>query len=107
MTVFLGLRDNLLGAELFLELEGLWAFDCFVNLVKNVVFRKIQRAHVSASKEKQVLTSVILLIGGDIGDPKCVSGGIPLTNLEHLTDGKLVPGNPDIFYGSQQVDRRA
>lgn len=36
------------------------------------------------------------------------SGGIPFTNLEHFTDGTLLPGNPDIFYCSppEQVDRR-
>jgi hypothetical protein len=37
----------------------------------------------------------------------CVSGRIPLTNLDHLTDGTLVPGNPNIYYGTrpEQLDR--
>jgi hypothetical protein len=59
-------------------------------------------------KEKQVIISVISIIEGDIRDAKCVSGGIPFTNLDHLTDGTLVPGNPDIYYGArhEQLDRR-
>lgn len=71
-------------------------------------FRKFKRANANAFKEKQVTTSVIPIIEGDIGDAKCISGGIPFTNLDHLTDGTLVPGNPDIYYGirPEQLDRR-
>jgi hypothetical protein len=58
------------------------------------------QADADAVKEKQVTTSVIPIIEGDIGDAKCVSGGIPFTNLGHLTDGTLVPGNPDIYYSA-------
>ncbi|KAI4154565.1 MAG: hypothetical protein LQ340_001594 [Diploschistes diacapsis] len=66
------------------------------------------QADADAMKEKQVTTSVIPIIEGDIGDAKCCSGGIPFTNLDHLTDGTLVPGNPDIYYGArpEQLDRR-
>ncbi len=66
------------------------------------------QADADAVKEKQVTTSVIPIIEGDIRDAKCVSGGIPFTNLDHLTDGTLVPGNPDIYYGArpEQLDRR-
>jgi hypothetical protein len=71
-------------------------------------FRNFKRADVHASKEKQVTASVIPIIEGDIRDAKCISGGIPFTNLEHLTDGTLVPGNPDIYYGArpEQLNRR-
>lgn len=71
-------------------------------------FKKFKRADAHASKEKQVTTLVIPIIEGDIGDTKCVSGGIPFTNLDHLTDGTLVPGNLDIYYGArpEQLDRR-
>ena len=71
-------------------------------------FRKFKRADAHAWKEKQMTTSVIPVIEGDVGDAKCVSGGIPFTNLDHLTDGTLVPGNPDIYYGArpEQLDRR-
>jgi len=71
-------------------------------------FRKFKRADAHASKEKQITTSVIPIIEGEIGDAKCVSGGIPFTNLYHLTDGTLVPGNPDIYYGArpEQLDRQ-
>lgn len=66
------------------------------------------QADVDAVKEKQVTTSVIPIIEGNIKDAKCCSGGILFTNLDHLTDGTLVPGNPDIYYGArpEQLDRR-
>ena len=71
-------------------------------------FRKFKRANAHASKEKQVATSVIPIIEGYIEDAKCVSEEIPFTNLDHLTDGTLVSGNPDIYYGArpEQLDRR-
>jgi hypothetical protein len=51
---------------------------------------------------------VIPINEGDIKDAKCVSGGIPFTNLDHLIDGTLVPGNLDIYYSArpEQLDRR-
>ena len=64
-------------------------------------FRKFRRADIHAAKEKQVSTSVIPIIEGNTGNPKCVSGGIPFTNLKPLTDGTLPPGNPDIYYGAR------
>ncbi len=64
-------------------------------------FEKFQRADAHATKERQVTTSVIPLVQGDVGDSKCVSGEIPFTNLDHLTDGSLVPGNPDLYYGAR------
>lgn len=69
---------------------------------------KFIRADAHAFKEKQVTTSVIPIIEGEIRDAKCVSGGIPFTNLDHLTDGTLVPGNPDLYYGArpEQLGRR-
>jgi hypothetical protein len=71
-------------------------------------YEKFVQGDADAVKEKQVTTSVIPIIEGDIRDAKCVSGGIPFTNLDHLTDGTLVPGNPDIYYGArpEQLDRR-
>jgi hypothetical protein len=73
----------------------------------NEDFRKFKRADTHASKEREVTTSVIPVIEGNIGDSKCAAGEIPFTNLEHLTDGTLVPGNPDLYYGArpEQIDR--
>ena len=53
-------------------------------------------------------TSVIPILEGQIKDAKCVSGGIPFTNLAPLTGENVVPGNPDIYYGArpEQLDRR-
>ncbi|KAM4060511.1 hypothetical protein HRG_001930 [Hirsutella rhossiliensis] len=70
-------------------------------------FRKFRRADTHASKEREVTTTVIPIVGGDVGDRKCVAGEIPFTNLEQLTDGTLVPGNPDLYYGArpEQLDR--
>ncbi|KAK5071432.1 hypothetical protein LTR70_010554 [Exophiala xenobiotica] len=71
-------------------------------------FRNFKRADAHAFKEKQVTTSVIPIIEGHIKDARCVAGGIPLNNLDHLTDGTIVPGNPDIYYGArpEQLDRQ-
>ncbi len=54
------------------------------------------------------MESVIPIIEGEVKDAKCVSGGIPFTNLAHLTDGTLVPGNPDRYYGArpEQLNRK-
>ena len=61
-----------------------------------------------ASKEKQITTSVIPMIEGQPEGPKCVSGGIVFTNLDHLTDGTLKPGKPDLYYGArpEKIARR-
>jgi hypothetical protein len=61
-----------------------------------------------ASKEKQVTENVIPFIEGKIPDSKCIGGGIPFRNLDHLTDGTLVPGNPDRYHGArpEQLDRQ-
>jgi hypothetical protein len=64
-------------------------------------FRKFELAEAQAIKERDITTSVIPIIEGDIGDRKCLAGKIPFTNLEHLTDGTLVPASPDIFYGAR------
>lgn len=71
-------------------------------------FRKFKRADAHASKESQVTTSVIPLIQGDVGDSRCVTGHILFANLAHLTDGTLVPGNPDLYSGArpEQLDPR-
>ena len=71
-------------------------------------FREFKRKDAHAPKEKQVSESVISIIEGEIGDTKCRSGGIPLTNLDALTDGTLKPGNPDIYYGArlEQLNRK-
>ena len=59
------------------------------------------QADADAFKEKQVVSSVIPKIEGKLKDGKCVAGGIPLTNLEQLTDGPFAPGNTDHFYGAR------
>lgn len=71
-------------------------------------FQEFVQTDADAPKEKQITTSVVPIIEGNVEDAKCVSGGIPFTNLDHLTDGTLVPGNPDIYYGArpEQLDRR-
>jgi hypothetical protein len=44
---------------------------------------------------------VIAIIEGNITGYRCVSGNIPFTILDYLTDGILVPGNPDLYYGAR------
>lgn len=64
-------------------------------------FKKFKRANTHAFKEREVTKSVIPIIEGEISDNKCVAGGVPLTNFDHLTNGTLAPGNPDLFYGAR------
>ncbi|KAI9671921.1 MAG: hypothetical protein M1817_002348 [Caeruleum heppii] len=71
-------------------------------------FREFDRAMTHAAKERQVTDSVIPIIEGKVEDARCKSGGIPFTNFDHLTNGQLVPGNPDRYYGArpEQLDRQ-
>lgn len=64
-------------------------------------FRKFKRADAHTRKESDVTASVIPIIEGDIGDSRCTAGQVPFTNLDHLTDGTLVPGNPDKYYSAR------
>ncbi|PNY23173.1 Uncharacterized protein TCAP_06888 [Tolypocladium capitatum] len=71
-------------------------------------FRKFERGDAQAYKEREITSSVIPILEGDIRDRRCVAGEIPFTNLAHLTDGTLVvPGNPDLYYGArpEQIDK--
>ncbi|KAG8407370.1 hypothetical protein J3458_020849 [Metarhizium acridum] len=71
-------------------------------------FRRFKRADTHAFKKREITITVIPIIEGTVPDIKCIAGEIPFTNLDHLTDGTLVPGNPDLYYGArpEQLDRR-
>ena len=71
-------------------------------------YKEFMQADADAFKEKQVTSLVIPIIEGKIQDSRCVAGGIPFNNLAHLTNGTLVPGNPDLFHGArpEQLDRQ-
>lgn len=71
-------------------------------------FEEFLRADADASKERQVTENVIPFIEGKVPDNKCIEGGIPFKNLDHLTDGTLVPGNPDHYHGvrPEQLDEQ-
>jgi hypothetical protein len=71
-------------------------------------FEAFEQADANASKEWQVISTVIPMVEGEVGDNKCVPGQIRFTNLDHLTDGSLVPGNPDRYYGARlkQLDQQ-
>jgi hypothetical protein len=70
-------------------------------------FEEFIQADADASKERQVTETVIPFIEGKVKDSKCIGGGIPFRNLDHLTDGTLVPGNPDRYHGArtEQLNR--
>ncbi|KAI3326805.1 hypothetical protein HD806DRAFT_551881 [Xylariaceae sp. AK1471] len=70
-------------------------------------FENFERKDVDARKEWQVISDVVPIIEGEVSDNKCVAGQVPFKNLKHLTDGSLVPGNPDRYYGArpEQLDR--
>jgi hypothetical protein len=71
-------------------------------------FEQFLQVDADASKEKQITENVIPFIEGKIPDNKCIGGGIPFRNLDHLTDGTLVPGNPDRYHGArpEQLNRQ-
>ncbi|KAI0965728.1 hypothetical protein F4678DRAFT_451919 [Xylaria arbuscula] len=71
-------------------------------------FQQFKQANTDAFKEDEVISSVIPIIEGHLEDGKGVSGRIRFTNLDHLTDGSLVGGNPDRYYGArpEQLDQR-
>ncbi|GAB0145810.1 hypothetical protein EsHS_00006230 [Epichloe bromicola] len=64
-------------------------------------FRRFRRADTHAFKEREVTTNVIPLIEGTVPDTKCVAGDIAFTNLDDLTDGTIVAGKPDLYYGAR------
>lgn len=64
-------------------------------------FEEFRRLDADASKERQVTETVIPFIEGKAQDRKCIGGGVPFRNLDHLTDGTLVPGNPDRYHGAR------
>lgn len=70
-------------------------------------FAEFKEITLRATKGRDILTWAIPMIEGRIADRQCVAGGIPLTNFDHLTDGTLVPGHPDLFHGArpEQLDR--
>lgn len=69
---------------------------------------KFRCAHYNFRKDKQVMNSVLSIIEGDFKDCTCVAGGIPFKNLDHLTDGTIQPGNPDLYDGArpEQLDQQ-
>lgn len=64
-------------------------------------FERFERANARILGEWQVLYRVIPFIEGDSRFDNCDYGQIPFSNLDPLTDGTLVPGNPDLYYGNQ------
>ncbi|KAK5069073.1 hypothetical protein LTR51_008858, partial [Lithohypha guttulata] len=64
-------------------------------------FNEFQAADDDASKEKEITISVIPFIEGSCRDGRCRNGGIPFRNLDPLTNGTIVPGNPDRYYGAR------
>ncbi|EDN02333.1 predicted protein [Histoplasma mississippiense (nom. inval.)] len=71
-------------------------------------FEDFREADAYASKEKPVTKSVVPILDGDVGDPKCVGGDYLFGNLAPLTDGTLAQAKPDHFYGArpEQLDRQ-
>lgn len=70
-------------------------------------FERFLQVDADASKERQVIETVVIpFIEGGVPDNKCTNGGISFRNLDHLTDGTLVAGNPDRYDGArpEQLD---
>ncbi|KAI1317868.1 hypothetical protein F5Y16DRAFT_414549 [Xylariaceae sp. FL0255] len=70
---------------------------------------RFKQANANALKEAEVMSGVLPIIKRDIkNDEICMSGHILFKSLDHLTDGSLVPGNPDRYYGArpEQLDQQ-
>lgn len=63
-------------------------------------FEVFQYADAHTSEDSQIIADVIPTIQGDVQDRKCVGRQIPFTCLDDLTDGTIVSGNPDLYYGA-------
>lgn len=64
-------------------------------------FKRFRQANAAVKKENQLIESVISTIEGGIENRLCVSGGVPFTNLDPLTDGSITSGSPDRYYGAR------
>ena len=66
------------------------------------------KERVLMQRQRRMSKLVIPIIEGDVGDSKCVSGGVPFNNLNHPTDDTLKPSNLDAYYGAhpEQLHRR-
>lgn len=72
------------------------------------VYEEFIQADIDVFKEDQGMESVLPIIKGKITNAKCGAGRVPFTNLNHLVDSKLVPGNSDLYYGArpEQLNRK-
>ncbi|OAA48631.1 hypothetical protein NOR_01881 [Metarhizium rileyi] len=64
-------------------------------------FRNFKRADTHAFREREIITNIIPVIKGTVLDSKCVAGDVLFTNFDDLTDGTLVFGKPDVYYGAR------
>ncbi|KAI9821334.1 MAG: hypothetical protein M1826_000705 [Phylliscum demangeonii] len=75
-----------------------------------MALEEFRRVHPSmgGGGEKQAITRALFILGGEIPDTRCVSGGVPFRNLDRLTAGALVTGHPDMYDGAraEEVDNR-
>ncbi|KAG5926929.1 hypothetical protein E4U42_002805 [Claviceps africana] len=71
-------------------------------------FREFKRADDHATKENKVISKVIPIIEGSVGDSKCTERDVLFANLDPLTDGTITHGKPDLYYGArpEELDRQ-
>ncbi|RDA87201.1 hypothetical protein CP532_2529 [Ophiocordyceps camponoti-leonardi (nom. inval.)] len=78
----------------------------FPSHFSEAAFDEFQGAVAYAAKE-EVMAMVIPIIEGKPEHPNSSAGQIAFRNLDHLTDGSLVAGNPDIYYGARPEQLQA
>lgn len=83
-------------------LEALKQPRASTSTLSNADFRQFRRTNRHAKLERDIASTIVPVIEGEIADRNCVSGGIPFTNLDTLTDGTLAAGNPSFFYGARR-----
>ena len=63
-------------------------------------FENFQREAVLATNEAEVFHKIIPIIEGNGGNRSNTGYDIQFTNLEPLTNGKIIPAKPDLCYGA-------
>ncbi|KAF2966462.1 hypothetical protein GQX73_g7086 [Xylaria multiplex] len=71
-------------------------------------FKTFEKRDSNASKKAKVINTVIPMIEEELANSQSICRQVPFSNLDHLTDGSLVSGNPDLYYGArpEQLDLR-
>ncbi|KAG5994855.1 hypothetical protein E4U43_003165 [Claviceps pusilla] len=64
-------------------------------------FQTFQLLVADAFNETELAPDIMRSIEGHVPDRRCRATNIAFKNLDYLTDGTIVPGQPDLYYGAR------